>query len=334
MSDPYGTPPSSDPNKSQLPKAPQQEQPAASQPSPYGEPAGGQAAPQPSYGQPAAGQGAQPPYGQPGSQPTYGQSAGQPSYGEPAAPPQYGQPGPYGGMPTAPRPVGPYGAAGRAPQLRVGDALRFAWAKFKANWGSWLLFTVLLGVVNAIFSADQIGETNRRFQNALDGDTLAQTGLTFGATSLSFLGMLVTAALVALAMHAALKEADGARPTFASFFKAPRIGRAVLTAIVVQIITVVAGVVTLGLGAIVVPIFTVFAVSFVIDRGAPVFGSIGESFRLVGRNFGAVFLLLLTLVGVNILGAIAIGLGLLITIPLSILAIAYAFRRLTGGTIV
>ena len=275
---------------------------------------------QPTPGQPPA---TPPQYGQPPYAP--------PQYGQPA-PPQYGQP-PYGAMPAAPRPADPYGAAGFAP-LRVGDALRFAWAKFTANVGTWLLIALLLAVINVGSSAPQIRENVDRLQRIIDGDTLVETGMTVGATLMSFVGLLLGAALTALAVHAALREADGAKPTFASYFKGTRTGAAMVTSIIVSIMVGVAAVVTFGLGGLVLAMFTIFAVPFVIDRGAQVFGSIGQSFQLVGRNFGSVFVLLLALVGINILGMIPFGLGLLVTVPLSYLALAYAFRRLTGGTIV
>lgn len=308
MSDPYGTTPPSDPNDPGLPKAP-----------PPGDPAT-----PPQYGQPPV---APPPYGAPAPQP------GAPQYGAPA--PQYGAPGPYGAMPSAPRPADPYGATGYSAPLRVGDALRFAWAKFKGNALTWVLIALLMGVVNVAFSARQIRESGEQLNHLLEGgDPLVQTGVTFGATALSFVGMLLSAALMALAFHAALREADGERPTFASYFRGSRTGAAMVTSILVSILVGVASVITFGLGGIVLAIFTVFAVPFVVDRGAAIFGSIGESFRLVGRNFGAVLLLLLALLGINLLGAIPLGLGLLVTIPLSFLAVAYAFRRLTGGTII
>jgi uncharacterized membrane protein len=239
-------------------------------------------------------------------------------------------------MPSAP-PATPYESAGYGAPLRVGDALRFAWAKWKANWGTWLLFALLLAVINVLFNANRANQTSQQIQDAFEGNAAVATGVTFGATVLSLVGVIVSAAVQALGVHAALREADGARPSFGQFFRAPRVGSAVLTSIIVDVAIFLAALVTiflLGLGGLVVFVFTVFAVPFVIDRARPVFGAIGESFTLVGRNFGPVVLLLLALLGINILGAIPFGLGLLITVPLSVLAIAYAFRRLTGGTII
>ncbi|WP_425956638.1 hypothetical protein [Xylanimonas sp. McL0601] len=335
MSDPYGPTPPTDPDEPERPVPPPGEPtpppPGQPTPPPYGQPT------PPPYGQPAP----PPPYGQP-TPPPYGQPA-QPPYGQPTQPtqppqyPQYGQPGPYGGMPTAPPPATPYGAAGYGPQLRVGDALRFAWAKFTQNWLPWVLFALLLGVVSIVFSGNRFNDTWRGLQDAVDGRPMARIGAGFGFTVLALIGYLISAALQALAVHAALSEADGARPSFGAFFRARNLWPAIGTAVLVSIGASIAAIVTfflIGLGGLAFIIFTVFAVPLVLDHGRPAFTAIGDSFRLVGKNFGPVFLLLLALLGINILGLIPIGLGLLITVPLSILAVAYAFRRITGGTII
>jgi uncharacterized membrane protein len=46
-----------------------------------------------------------------------------------------------------------------------------------------------------------------------------------------------------------------------------------------------------------------------------------------------VFLLALALIGINILGAIPLGLGLLITVPVSAIASTYAYRVVSGGEV-
>ncbi|QAY63060.1 hypothetical protein ET495_07170 [Xylanimonas allomyrinae] len=157
-------------------------------------------------------------------------------------------------------------------------------------------------------------------------------GFAPGLVFLSFLGTLVGYMLQVFAWNGALREADGVRPSLGSFFRAPHLGAALLTAVVLGIAATVVSYVPFG--GLAWPLFTVFALLVTIDHGATAFGAIGTSFRLVGKNFGSVFLLLLTLVGINIVGALALVVGLLVTIPLSTLAVAYAFRRITGGTIV
>lgn len=353
MSDPYATPPPADPDEPKQPtppSEPEQPQPAA----PAGQPEPTRPGPPaaPPYGQPAQ---PQPPYGQP-QQPGYGQPGyGQPGYGQPAAPqqpygqPRYGQPGPtppgYGQPPQGPPTYGqysPYPAAPASPyapvtpQLRVGDALRFAWSKFTRNWVAWVVFFLVLFAISVLLSAPlsgQYGDWVRRLTSTPAGESPNLTfGFSAGAILLGLLGALVSAVLEVFAWNGALREADGARPSLGSFFSAQRVGPAILTAIIVSVGAAIASFIPLG--GIAWAIFTVFTLPFVLDQNRPPFGAIGESFRTVGKNFGSVFLLLLTLVGINIVGAIALVVGLLVTVPLSLLAMAYAFRRLAGGTIV
>ena len=51
----------------------------------------------------------------------------------------------------------------------------------------------------------------------------------------------------------------------------------------------------------------------------------------ISSQAGTLFLLALALIGINILGAIPLGLGLLVTVPLSIIASTYAYRVVSGG---
>ncbi|RZS60262.1 hypothetical protein [Xylanimonas ulmi] len=270
-----------------------------------------------------------PPTGPPSAAapPPYGQAA-PPPYGPPA-PPQYPQPG---GFPTAP-PATPYGEFA-GPLLRVGDALRFAWAKFQQNALAWVLFMIITAIVTAVLNGPSVSASLRQVQSAFDGDVITGAGPGAGALLLQLVALIVGAAVQVFAMSTALREADGSRPRLGAFFSASRLGPAIVVAVLVSIAASIAGALILLVGGLVLYLFAAFAVPFVLDRGLPVFGAIGESFRVVGRNFGPMLLLLLALIGINILGAIPLGLGLLVTLPLSALALAYAFRRLTGGTIV
>ncbi|MDR0483632.1 MAG: hypothetical protein LBH13_10870 [Cellulomonadaceae bacterium] len=267
----------------------------------------------------------------PPAPPAYGQYAQPGAQQPPTGPAGFPQAGfPQGGMPQA----NPYNALPVTPQLKVGDAMRFAWHKFKQNWLAWVLFSVVIMVVSAIFQIPSANQLSEQMQNIGNNNTLVQTGVTIGASFLSMVGAVLAEALQAMAKRSALVEADGGKPSFSQFFSGNRIGVAILTAIIVSIGTSLAAVVTLGIGGLVFALFTVFAVFFVLDQGLTPFQGIAASFRLVAKNAGAVILLMLALVGINILGALALGVGVLVTLPLSTLAMGYAFRRLTGGTII
>jgi uncharacterized membrane protein len=57
------------------------------------------------------------------------------------------------------------------------------------------------------------------------------------------------------------------------------------------------------------------------------------SWKLVSSNVGQLLLLFILVILINIGGALLCGIGLLFTYPLTAIAIAYAWRRVSGGSV-
>lgn len=257
---------------------------------------------------------------------------------QPATPPPYGggaQPPPYGGAqpPAYSGPQGPYATQSSAP-FRVGEALSFGWDRFKGNWLFWVLFVLLTFVVGAIFNSGSVGDIQDQINASSDPEAMADLAASMSGASNLFqlIGSLVVAVLQALGINAALREVSGEKATWGTLFKVNNFGMVILAALLLLVASFV-GALLCGVGLIVVAIFAVFTYHNVVDRGMNAWAAFTSSFSLVGKNFGAVFLLELALFGINIVGALLCGLGLLVTIPLAVLAIAYAYRRLTGGPV-
>ncbi len=70
------------------------------------------------------------------------------------------------------------------------------------------------------------------------------------------------------------------------------------------------------------------ALNLIIDKNSGVFQSLGESRRLMKGNWGAYSLLITVTVGINLLGALLLGLGLLVTVPLTAVTFAKAYTVL------
>jgi hypothetical protein len=68
----------------------------------------------------------------------------------------------------------------------------------------------------------------------------------------------------------------------------------------------------------------------ILSGRAGVFRAIGQSFSLTGRNFGKVFLGLLSFIGLVILGALPCLLGLPVVIPMSYVFLPLLYLALTG----
>jgi uncharacterized membrane protein len=287
--------------------------------SPYGPNQGGGPTP-PSGGptQPPSGGPTQPPGG---PTPPPGGPTQPPAYGGAGRPPAYGGPdASYGTQPS-----GPFG---------VGEALSFGWERFKGNWLFWVLFVLLTFVVGAIFNAGSIGDYQEINEAAMRGDISTGTavGVNFGSSLLGLVGSLLTSILGALGINAALREVSGEKATWGTLFKVSSYGMIILAALLLMVAGFV-GLLLCGIGLIALAIFAPFTYHGVVDKGQNAWEAFTSSFRLVGQNFGAVFLLELALLGINIVGAILCGLGLFVTLPLSVLALAFAFRRLTGGPV-
>ena len=68
----------------------------------------------------------------------------------------------------------------------------------------------------------------------------------------------------------------------------------------------------------------------ILSGRAGIFSAIGQSFSLTGRNFGTVFLGLLSYIGLAILGAILCGVGLVVVFPMSYVFWPLLHFALTG----
>jgi len=65
-----------------------------------------------------------------------------------------------------------------------------------------------------------------------------------------------------------------------------------------------------------------------VDKGVGPFEALRQSWEITRGSFWNLFGLFILLFGINLLGMIALVVGLLVTIPLSIVAVGYAYRRL------
>jgi uncharacterized membrane protein len=189
------------------------------------------------------------------------------------------------------------------------EALRFGWQQTRAHLKSLLpiaFFAAFLALV----------------QRAIQGQPTVARGLAATLIDLVQVGVTMTWTLAALRLHDGqpfdwnelAKRLDG----YLSFL---------VTAVLYGLI--VAG----GLILFIVPgvywaVKYAFATFLVVDRQLDPLTAIRESGRITDGQRGRLLWFGLALLGINILGAIAFGVGLFLTIPTSYIAAAYVFRRL------
>jgi uncharacterized membrane protein len=101
-----------------------------------------------------------------------------------------------------------------------------------------------------------------------------------------------------------------------------------LGAYLLILLIVIVGFILLVIPGIIASLGLSFATYLVIDRGMQPVASIKESWRITKGNKWRIFLLGLALTGVNILGALALVVGLLVSVPITLLAVVHAYRYL------
>lgn len=249
--------------------------------------------------------------------------------------------------------VEPLGArvdADREPRpWETGEVLSLAWSLFKKHWAR-LIALVLLGLL--IMSSS--------LSLSIWADFASFHGGGVDVVAWFFAGLLVLSALLVAAARVALMVARGQAPDFLVFFSAMGFFlRMYATTAIVNIATLgvmlgfvllvhngvvakfatgaafdvsYAVVMTLSLVVIqstLVGLGTALFASFVAD-GDGVVDSFKGSLSITMKYKGALFVFFLVLGLLNAAGALACGLGLLVTVPVSLIATALVYMRTTG----
>ncbi len=269
-----------------------------------------------------------------------------PSDPPPAAPPVPPSQPPYG-APAAggyPPPAGDYPPpAYNAPltaQSPIGEAISWGWNKFTKNGGIFVgagLLWLLIGVAVYLVVIALVGGFSAIAPTNSDGSVQAGIGFGFSVAlivvgaALSLLAALVQAVFV----RASLRVTYGQRVGLKDFFDFSNAGPILVAVLLIWAINVVVSLVSwipvLGWAvAIVVNIFVFFTLYFVIDKQLGAVDGLKASIALVRANFGSTILFLLLCYAILFVGALLCGIGLVVAVPVVLLAAAYFYRRLNG----
>ncbi|MGH6867212.1 MAG: DUF975 family protein [Methyloceanibacter sp.] len=203
----------------------------------------------------------------------------------------------------------------------TGSAVRFGWETFKRRpWffvGTALVIAIAYLVVCSITSA---------IDAALAGSAREPTlvGSLINLVLSTFISMGVTAFY--LAAH------DNPDTVDLPALWHPQPFWKFLGASILLGLTILAGILLLIVPGIIFALMFAFTTFLVIDRDLGPIEAMKESKRLTYGHKWTLLGFLLVLVGINLLGLIAFGVGLLVSIPVSSLAFAHAYRTLAGTT--
>jgi uncharacterized membrane protein len=250
--------------------------------------------------------------------------------GPPAGPPpsQPPPPGGFGGgaVPPGPPPGPPpggYGAGGGGGQsLDVGSAVSYGWKKFTENPVPFILLVLAVLAVNIVVAILRSAITSQ-----LNG-----IGGLFIYFVLAIAGIVISFIVQAGVWRAGLAVTRGGEPNVSQFTETDNFGPYVLTSIVVGVVAAI-GFFLCFIPGIIWLIFTAYAPLLALDKGVGPGDAIGKSIEWVRSQFGKIFVLLLVCWLLYALGAVLCCIGLLVTVPVALVAITYSYRILDGEAV-
>ena len=204
------------------------------------------------------------------------------------------------------------------------EAISYGWKGFTANIGP----LVVIGLVLLLVSV-ATNWLSQGFDNF------------FLSISASVLSMFISLVISLGLIRAALAILDGRQPSVEQLLSTRDIGPYFIASVLVAIV------VSVGLLLCIIPgLIAGFLLQFygyaIIDHKADSVttapqssptGAIRASFEVVAANIGPLILLAVLCFVLNVAGALLCGIGLLVTVPVTAIAIAYAWRYFSGGQI-
>ncbi|MAG59600.1 hypothetical protein CMO96_02305 [Candidatus Woesebacteria bacterium] len=204
------------------------------------------------------------------------------------------------------------------------EAVAFGWKTIKAH--IWMLIPVFLMVWLIPVVAYSIAGGFASFNFNSGGDFDAGSNgiaslLSWGISTLLAIGLL----------KILLSFADTGTAEFDELFTNYKLFiKYAFTSILLGII-VFFGFVLLIIPGIIFSTRLQFAPYFVVDKGVGPFEAIRKSWGATRGSFFNLILLWLMFIGINFVGFLALGIGLLVTIPLTGIALAHVYRKLESG---
>lgn len=221
--------------------------------------------------------------------------------------------------PPPPPPPPGYGAPTPGPsggQLDAGAAIGYGWNGLTKNLGPLVLIALVVVAIQIGFSI---------FGSFFDSIILR---LTWNIIT-TVIGLILAMGLI----RAALAVVDGRTPEVGMLFQSEGFVPYLVASILVGLAVGLGLIFCIIPGLILAFLFAFYGYGIVDGRTEDGIESMKISWNLVSSNVGALLLLFVLVILVNLGGALLCGVGLLFTYPLTAIAVAYAWRTLTGGTV-
>jgi len=208
--------------------------------------------------------------------------------------------------------------------FNIGDVLRFGWERYKERWVFWLGVALIVFLVGAAFNVlEKLVGAGAAAPDAQPGLIASLVGLVVVLANVYVQNRLNIGVTTVL-----LKAVDGATPEFRDLLAKPYLFWRYLGASILFSIVVAVGLILLVVPGIYLMLRYGYYAAAMVDREEGLRQSFETSSRITEGQRANLLLLGLTLLVINLLGAILFGLGLLITVPVSALAAIHVYRIL------
>jgi len=131
---------------------------------------------------------------------------------------------------------------------------------------------------------------------------------------------------------AVLKISAGEKVAFKNLFEKYNVVLQYLVASILYCIMVVLGLILFIFPGIYLALKFQFFRFLVVEKGMGPIEALRDSGRMAKGNIWNLFKLISVLAAINLLGALIFGIGLLVTIPMTILALVYVYKKLLART--
>lgn len=237
-------------------------------------------------------------------------------------------------QPEAPATIAPRIAAGNRAddyELDLGECITRAWALVRNNF--WSVVGVSALVLFAIVGINQLfGLITNPIVNQMVTDQKVNAREILIVLGVTIISAPVSTIFMAGLFKYYLKLIRGEMPTVSDAFSGfgPRTGQLILLSLV-QMTLVVVGYMFCIIPGIYLTVAWYFAIPLVIDRNLDFWPALQLSRRLVSKHWFIVFAAMLVFGLVAMIGIIACGIGILVTMPVGTIALMYAYETIFGA---
>ncbi len=193
------------------------------------------------------------------------------------------------------------------------EALAFGWKTTKEN------FWFLVGLMLLVFVISLIPDMLIKILDVKDSA---------GSSLLNIIGWILGGFLQLGTLKILLEFVDGKKPSYSLLWSQSHLLLRYLAASVLVGVAVMIGMVLLIVPGIIIALMFMLYSYFIVDKGAGVTQSIKMSMKATAGHRWQLFGFALLCLLLNFVGALLLGVGLLVAIPTTMLASTYIYRKL------